>query len=236
MPDHKAMCHFYIPTSGAEDWRRVLADPDKHWLSGFSARSLAYAWETAKGFPPEVHQLFTESGVPAFQNIELLLAIPEHKVLLPPYGGHPSQNDVFALARDGEGHLIAITVEGKVAESFDKMLAEWDAENSRGKTERLKFIKEQLGLIGDLPSTIRYQLLHRTTSAILEAQRFNARSAVMVVHSFSQSDQWFDDYRAFTEIFGVQGVAVGRLHFLTAVNGIRVYSGWARGEERFLQM
>ena len=236
MSDHQAVRYFYVPTSGAEDWRKLLADPGKHWRSGFSARSLAYAWETAKGFPPEVFRLFTESGVPAFQSVELLLAIPEHKVFMPPYSGHPSQNDLFALARDGEGDLIAITVEGKVAESFDKTLGEWNAENSRGKAERLKFIKERLGLGGELPSTIRYQLLHRTTSAIVEAQRFNARSAVMVVHSFSQSDQWFEDYRAFTEIFGVPGATVGRLHFLTDANGLRIYSGWARGEERFLQM
>ncbi len=110
MSGHQAMCHFYIPASGAEDWRKLLADPGKHWRSGFSARSLAYAWETAKGFPPEVLELFTNSGVPAFQSIELLLAIPEHKVFMPPYGGHPSQNDLFALARDGKGDLIAISI------------------------------------------------------------------------------------------------------------------------------
>jgi hypothetical protein len=99
MPDHQAVHHFYIPTSGAEDWRQLLADPNKHWRSGFSARSLAYAWETAKGFPPEVLRLFTESDVPAFQSIELLLAIPEHKVLMPLWRTSLT-NDLFAIARD----------------------------------------------------------------------------------------------------------------------------------------
>ena len=230
------MNHFYIPTSGIEDWRKLLADPEKQWRTGFSARSLAYAWESAKGFPAEIQDLFTRCDQPAFHNIELLLAIPEHQVPMPPYSGHPSQNDLFALAKDNEGNLIALTVEGKVSESFDKNLSEWNAENSSGKKKRLAFIQETLGLTDEIPAIIRYQLLHRTASAIIEAKRFTAKSAVMVVHSFNQSDLWFDDYRAFLEIFSVRDATIGKLHFLTEVSGIKVYSGWARGEEKFLHM
>ncbi len=229
------MKHIYIPTSGVEDWRRLLADPEKHWRTGFSARSMAYAWESAKGFPPEIQALFTRSEHP-FHNIELLLAIPEHKVLMSPYGGHPSQNDLFVLAKDSEGNLIALTIEGKVSESFGNILSEWNAEGSPGKYKRLAFITETLGLTGEIPETIRYQLLHRTASAVLEAKRFTAKRAVMVVHSFNQNDLWFDDYRAFLSIFGVTDALPGMLQFLTEVWGIKIYSGWARGEEKFLQM
>ena len=230
------MSHFYVPTSRVDDWQRLLADPKKHWRTGFSARALAYAWESANGFPPEVRALFANSGYPAFQDVELLLAIPEHKVLMPPYGGHPSQNDLFALAKDGDGNLIALTVEGKVLESFGEKLAQWNAEKSKGKVKRLAFITETLGLVGgEIAFTIRYQLLHRTASAIIEAERFSARSAVMIVHSFSQNDLWFDDYQAFLRLFDVHEVPVGTLHFLTETRGIRVYSGWARGDEKFLK-
>ena len=229
------MTHFYVPTAGVEDWRRLLADPDKHWRTGFSARALAYAWETANGFPPEIQDLFTQSSNPAFHDAELLLAIPEHKVLLPPHGGHPSQNDLFALAKDHDGHLIALTIEGKVSESFDKTLARWNAEKSPGKEKRLTFIKETLALTQALPPTIRYQLLHRTTSAILEAKRFGARSAIMIVQSFNQSDLGFDDYQVFLKMFGVPEASVGKLYSLTETQGIRVYSGWARGDEKFLR-
>lgn len=229
------MSHFYIPTSGVDDWRRLLADPKKHWRTGFSARTLAYAWESAKGFPAEVNSLFANSDFPAFQDMELLLAIPEHKVLMPPYGGHPSQNDLFALAKGQDNNLIALTVEGKVSESFGEKLAQWNAEKSKGKIKRLAFIQETLGLAGAIPLTIRYQLLHRTASAIIEAKRFNARSAVMVVHSFSQSDRWFDDYQAFLKMFNAPEASVGNLYFLTETHGIRVYSGWARGDEKFLR-
>jgi hypothetical protein len=229
------MNHIYIPTSGVEDWHRLLADPEKHWRTGFSARSMAYAWESAKGFPPEIQDLFTLSEHP-FHNVELLLAIPEHKVLMPPYSGHPSQNDLFVLAKDSMGNLIALTIEGKVSESFGKILSEWNAEGSPGKYKRLVFIKETLGFTGEIPETIRYQLLHRTASAVLEAKRFTAKRAVMVVHSFNQNDLWFDDYRAFLSIFGATDASPGMLQFLTEVHGIKVYSGWARGEEKFLQM
>jgi len=229
------MSHFYIPTSGVDAWRRRLADPEKQWRTGFSARSLAYAWESARGFPLEVQALFANSGNPAFQDVELLLAIPEHQVLMPPAGGHPSQNDLFALAKDHDGNLIALTVEGKVSESFGETLARWNAEKSPGKNKRLAFINATLDLTTEPPLTVRYQLLHRTASAIIEAQRFNARSAVMVVHSFNPNDLWFDDYRVFLKMFGVSEASVGQLHFLTETQGIPVYSGWARGEEKFLQ-
>jgi hypothetical protein len=30
-----------IPSRGAEDWQRLLAEPEKHWRSGYSAKALA---------------------------------------------------------------------------------------------------------------------------------------------------------------------------------------------------
>jgi hypothetical protein len=226
---------FYIPTSGVEDWHGLLADPEKQWRTGFSARSLAHAWENAKGFPTEIRTLFTNSDS-TFYNVELLLAIPEHKVLMPPHGGHPSQNDLFVLAREYDRELIAITIEGKVRESFGEKLSRWNIECSRGKRERLAFIQDTLGLNGDIPGTIRYQLLHRMASAIVEAKRFTAKSAVMIVHSFSQDDLWFSDYQAFLNLFTEIDSSPGNLYYLKEINGIKIYSGWARGEEIFLQM
>ena len=31
----------YVPTTGSNDWRRLLADPAKQWRTGFSAKTLA---------------------------------------------------------------------------------------------------------------------------------------------------------------------------------------------------
>src|SRR5713226_1410623 len=98
----------YIPTAGPTDWQRFLADPTKHWRTGFSAKTLAHCWESAGGLPDEIASMLRPHGGPA----ELLLAIPEHKVPLPGAFRGASQNDVFALARAGES-TFAIMVEGK---------------------------------------------------------------------------------------------------------------------------
>jgi hypothetical protein len=229
------MKRIYIPTSGVDEWRKLLADPEKHWRTGFSARSLAYAWENAKGFPPEIQDLFTTSD-PPFQDMELLLAIPEHKVQLAPNTGHPSQNDLFVLARNSSNSLVAITLEGKVSESFDQSLSKWNKEGSRSKAERLTFIKNKLGLANEALPEIRYQLLHRTASAMIEAERFTATSAMMIVHSFSQSDSWFEDYQAFVHLYGIDNAVIGKLYHLGEISGINLFSGWVRGDEKFLKM
>jgi len=225
------MSRFFVPMRDLEDWRRLLADPEKHWRTGFSAKALAYCWEDADGFPPEIARLFANSNYPCFQGVQFLLAFPEYQV--PLRGGiRPSQNDLFVLAKARE-QLIAITVEGKVSESFGPTLEEWSASESPGKTQRLAFLKEQLGLSEESSSHIRYQLLHRTASAVIEARRFNARSAAMIVHSFSSTDQWFPDYQAFLALFGVDSDP-DRLVFVRRTQGVDLYCGWARGDPKYL--
>ncbi len=106
------MKRIYTPTRGADDWQRFLADPEKQWKTGFSARSLAYAWEEADGFPATVQTVLRQS----FPAIEPLIILPEHRVALPGRGG-ASQNDVWVLGRS-DGELVSIAIEGKVAEPF----------------------------------------------------------------------------------------------------------------------
>jgi len=88
----------------------LLADPNKHWETGHSAKALACCWEHAEGLPKEIADILrTDENKP-----ELLLAIPEHKVQLRGSSLGASQNDLFALIRVGF-RTIAVTVEGKVA-------------------------------------------------------------------------------------------------------------------------
>lgn len=93
------MTKIYIPSNSPEDWQALLADPEKHWRTGYSAKATAYSWHLSDGFPREINDLFSKSTFQIFKDVELLLAIPEHKVSLPPLKGHPSQNDVFVLAK-----------------------------------------------------------------------------------------------------------------------------------------
>jgi len=177
------MKRIFVSSTSPDAWKCLLADPEKQWRTGFSARSLAYCWESVDGFPQEIERLFTETNIPAFRGIEPLVILPEYQVPLPG-GSRPSQNDIFVLAK-AQGQLISIAVEGKVSESFGPTLAEWNPANSNGKMRRLEYLKEQLDLSQALPPLIRYQLLHRAASAVIEAHRFTAKYAVMLVHSFS---------------------------------------------------
>ena len=223
------MSHIYIPASSAEQWAQFLAEPVKHWRTGFSARTLAYCWQEARGFPPEVQAALATEEL--FSGIQPLLALPEHQVSLPG-GSRPSQNDIWVLARAGTG-LVSIAVEGKAAEPFGPTLGEWLAEGSPGKTTRLEFLCNELGLCEPVAGTVRYQLLHRAASAVIEAKRFCASHAVMLVHSFSQTHQWFEDYAAFAVLFDAQAV-VNRVISAGQVGGVQLHLCWVRGDERYL--
>lgn len=227
------MYKIYVPTRGVEDWQLLLADSVKHWKTGYSAKSLAYSWEQSAGFPAEIKALFSSSDDQDLQQIDPLMTIPEHKVPLPG-GTTESQNDAFVLARTPQS-LVTITIEGKVAESFGPTLGEWYRQPSPGKTKRLAYLQAQLGLPGELSPAIRYQLLHRTASAVIEARRYHAKKAVMIVHSFSQESVWFDDFQAFTALYD-KNVAVGSLVHAVQVNGIDLYLGWAKGDKGYLDV
>ncbi len=220
------MSKIYIPTSSAEQWGQFLAEPSKQWRQGFSARTLAYSWQEAEGFPTEVGSVLSSK----FPGVKLLLALPEHQVSLPG-GSRPSQNDIWVLARS-EDELISIAVEGKVSEPFGPTVREWQAESSPGKVSRLEYLIALLGL-PLVPEITRYQLLHRTASAIIEAKRFGAPHALMLVHSFSQTSERFQDYAAFVSLMG--GCAVeNNIISVGARSGVALHLAWVRGDPRYL--
>lgn len=216
-----------VPTQSPEDWRRLLAKPDLHWKVGFSAMTLARSWESAAGWPPEVGAMFDAS--PEFRGIEPLLIIPEYKVPLPG-GRRDSQTDVFVLARHAVG-LVAVAVEGKVDEPFGPTVAERRADYSAGVEERLASILECLGL-SDVPGSIRYQLLHRTASAVLAARQYFGGNAVMLVHSFSPTDRWFEDFAAFAGLFHITP-RIGDVVTVGRCGDVHLSLGWCKGDQGF---
>jgi hypothetical protein len=226
----------------------MLADPKEQWKSGFSAKALAHCWEQARGFPGSVRAAFAAAEEPLFHDLELLLAIPEHRVALPG-GSRASQNDLFVLARSPKtSAVLAMTVEGKVEESLDETVDDWrrrraaeqlkkdrPAEPSAQAQERLRFLCRLLEFDEPHVGDLRYQLLHRTASALLEAQRFGAVHALMLVHSFSRSDSWFDDYARFAEQMHA-AAAIGKIAGVGKRAGIELYLGWVRGEKQYLDL
>jgi len=227
------MKRIYRPTERPEDWKNLLAD-EKHWKPGHSAYALAHCWEEADGFPEDIKNVFNNSGITLFQNIQPLLVVPEYRVPLPG-GKRDSQNDIFVLARV-PSHLVSIMVEGKVSESFDKTVQEWQKDKGDGKEKRLIFLRETLSLESASIDEIRYQLLHRTASALIVAAQFMAISALMLVHSFSQKDAGFDDYARFLELFGLRksSVSVNSVVHAKNIKGIDLYFGWVKGNEKYL--
>lgn len=206
-------------TKGPEDWRDFLADRERHWKPGRSAMEAAHSWEAQKGLPPEIAALFPKGT-------ELLLAIPEYKVVLPG-GGHGSLNDVFALLRDDSG-LTVCMVEAKRDESFGPRLGDWRHEASAGKAARLEFICETLGIDDeDLADDQRYQFLHRAASAVVTAERFHAGRAALIVQSFSPENRGLADFARFASLFGLEG-RVGASDSFPTPDGVTLRLGWAR--------
>ena len=216
---------FYIPLRSVGDWQQ-LHRPE-HWKDGCSAKQLATAWQQAGGFPSEVSAAFAASNVPAFQDIVFLAGFPEFRVDLPPSSRQPSQTDIMVLARTVR-ELMVIAVEGKTREPFSDYVRDWRGYDTEGKVERLAFLGRLLGLDGRDLDGIRYQLLHRTASALLTAQRFGAPRAVVLVHSFSPTHDWFDDYTSFLQLFGVTALR-GAVQRAGVVDGIELYFLWVSG-------
>jgi len=219
------MNRIFVPSNGAADWQQFLAKPDLHWAVGYSARTMAHSWEAANGFPPEVSRILTQ----AFGPTELLLAFPEWKTPLPG-GRRESQSDVFALGRHSAG-TVACAIEGKVDEPFGPTVGQQMENATPGKVERLSYLSEMLGL-DECPADVHYQLLHRTVSAVIEADRFGAADAAMIVHSFSPEGRWFEALSRFSGVLGVK-LAPGEPVSFNTPSGRRLVLGWATGDQHF---
>lgn len=227
------MTTIFVPSHGPDDWQQFLAEPEKHWKTGYSARSMAYSWEEADGLPAEVAESLAAANEPRLTGLAPLLIVPEFKVDLPG-GGRASQNDAFVLARNDLG-LVAMTIEGKVNESFGPLVTDWGPDTSPGKRRRLDYLAGLLELDEHDLEGIYYQLLHRTASALIAARDFHADTAVMLVHSFSQEHRWFNEYAAFARLMGIAEPRAGELQCAGVRDDKDLWLGWAVGNAAYLK-
>lgn len=215
----------YVPTNDESDWKKRLKQPELHWKEGKSAYETAHSWLGAgSGFPASFAPLAT-LGEP-FASLTPLITIPEHAVDLPGGVNSPTQADVWVLASHKSG-LASIAVEAKCEEGFGELITEWLANASLGKMERIAYVTKQLGVTPSEASQVVYQLVHRAAGAIIEAHRFRANVAVIVVQSFSGSSTGFDDFTAFARLFGAQlTVARNVPVLLNWLDGVALYAVW----------
>ena len=57
----------FIPATKPDDWKQLLADPEKQWKIGFSARTLAYCWQEANDIPKKIKEVLSKT--PALKEI-----------------------------------------------------------------------------------------------------------------------------------------------------------------------
>jgi len=215
------------------DWQRLLGKPDLHWKKGRSAMSAAACWEQCHPrLPSEVTSVLDSSDDPALSQLELLAAFPEWGVELPG-GATVSQTDILAIARNRRG-LVVLGVEAKVDEPFGPTLGEKKHAASAGQLSRIAFLEKELGRTAVFDDRIRYQLLHRTVSALLTARAFHASVAVMLIHSFSPISRWREDFESFCQALDCRSNSAD-LREVPGIQGPRLLLGWCAGQEKFLE-
>ncbi|MBX3721321.1 MAG: hypothetical protein KF713_05720 [Turneriella sp.] len=127
-----------------------------------------------------------------------------------------------------EGRVV-IAVEAKCNEPFAERIYRWIRipDSPAGKFQhklfgeqqgiverkfrRLKFLNQVLGTTIDPLSELRYQLLHRTASAIIEARNLRAEAAVVVIQAFTPSVENLFDFSDFCDALGVTGATKNRV-------------------------
>ena len=168
------MPRIFAFTSGPQDWQVLLADPVKHWRSGYSARTLAHSWEAADGFPSEVGLAFNQSTEPLLADLTPILAVPEFKVPLP--GGVRARKTTSLFWRDPrQGRCPSWSRARSMSPSAPPL---WVAQRRlSGEGERLSFLLRSLGLSALPAGAVRYQLLHRAASAIITGEQYRAAAA-----------------------------------------------------------
>lgn len=217
---------FYAHEIGKpEDVIPYLAKQEHHWRKGYSAYELAHSWVNACDIPASVRAVL--DTCPDYAGAHIIEGLLEREVdLRTP--GRRSQTDLLAFVKLTHGNTV-VAVEGKVDEPFGELVSVWN-DYSTGKECRLKALCMSLGLrvadVGD----IRYQLLHRTASAIYETQRYRTKQALMLVHSFSATDTSFGDFQAFAELMGTPVRTVNQVSEERECEEVRLRLAWVKDQ------
>ena len=206
-----------------EDVVRHLGKKEKHWKEGRSAHALVQLWSKTNGFPKAIASVLQASA--AFKSAELVDAFLERQVDLRTDGRH-SQTDLLAVV-SLDNDIAIVAVEGKAGESFGPLVDKW-LNGSKAKHARLKGLCKTLGLRCEEAKPLRYQLLHRSASAIYEAQRYRTKLAAMIVHSFSEDDEGFLDFSTFLRAVGFKDVSKGALVGPVSCDGVDMYAAWVQ--------
>lgn len=160
-----------------------------------------------------------------------MAALPEWETALPG-GDRPSFTDVMAITRNELG-LAVLAVEAKVNEPFGPTVGEKRAQASPGQEKRLAYLESLLDVSATFADHVRYQLLHRTASALLTARQFHATAAVLLIHSFSPTSKWRDDFEAFCVAMSAESESPD-VYRVSRFSNPALFLAWCPGDLSFL--
>ena len=210
----------HVPVRGPEDVILHLARGELHWKAGCSAHALATSWFSANGLPAAVKTVLDSCD--PFTSSTLLEAFFERETDLRDGLGRGSQTDLLALVRT-RGGVAVVAVEGKVEESFGALIGN-RAALSPGQQERLRGLCRLFEVDEAHLGPLRYQLLHRAAAAVFEADRYGAKTCMLLVHSFSPHHTGRIDFERFCDSLGLGGS--GDMRGPIDVLGVQLYAAW----------
>ena len=199
------MVYGYIRLEEAADWKQVVGE--SKWRPGYSACELAQAWEKGE-FPAEVQTVLNSAPAPFPKPLIPNYMLVEKPVFLDNQKA-PSMTDIMVYCNMQSAEPFIIAVEGKANEPFgNDTVADWALNKMPTPTPtraaRLEFLSRELGVPVPDDSPLRYQLIHRSVSALLESGLHGATSCMLLVHSFGEhtNSNW-TDYAAFLNHIGI---------------------------------
>jgi hypothetical protein len=215
------IARLHLPLIEPEDVVRHLGHQERHWKAGRSAHALTHTWAKENNLPRSIRSIL--QAHPTFRSAELIDGFLERQVDLGS-AGRPSQTDLLAII-GLEERIAIIAIEGKAGEPFGDLVKTW-LDGSDTKNRRLDVLCKTLGLSLEQAQPLRYQLLHRTASAIYEAKRYRTDLAGMLVHDFAAEQSGYLDFCKFLEALGAKETKADVLSGPFACDGVSVYLGW----------
>ena len=172
------------PVKTLSAWGKLVGG--RNWADYRSAKRCAETWLPYDTFPKIVESAFATQD--ELSGIVLKKAIVEHRGSTPARGSS-SATDIMVHA-EMKDQKIAISVEAKVDEGFDKISCKWltagkSINSPENRKLRLSEMCKYLGVDPTKVEKIRYQLIHRTYSSCIEAEAISAEYAMLLIHSFS---------------------------------------------------
>ena len=202
-----------------EDWKSLAGDDN--WVPEHSAYELAHSWQVVGGIPPGIAAALDSADASPLTGLRLDMALVEKPVFLDTRVA-PSMTDLIGYARNVRDEPVILAVEGKAQEPFGLPVRSWlrgdvlepaqTAKPRPTRTRRFEFLCDRLGLGPDPECALRYQLFHRTVSAVTEAEMQAAAAAVVIVHAFGPhaAANW-TDYEHFLNALGLESVVPGKV-------------------------